>query len=126
MIDSINIEGCVIGVHEPTLLVAEISANHDQDLNQALALVDIVADAGWDCVKLQTYGCESLTLRKHSSCYEMTQSGTDNLYIFTKRAVPMVSINRYSHPAKKGVTSLHYGLRPQRPRFRSGLRLRSL
>ena len=53
--NSLTIQGQTIGTNEPTLLVAEISANHDRNLDQALALVDIVADAGWDCVKFQTY-----------------------------------------------------------------------
>ena len=106
MIDSINIEGCVIGVHEPTLLVAEISANHDQDLNQALALVDIVADAGWDCVKLQTYDVESLTLRStHSSMKIDPVWGTDNLYdLYNSAQMPMdFHQPLFEHAKKRGL-----------------------
>ena len=60
---AIIIEGKEIDEDVPALLIAELSANHDQDLDQALALVDIAADAGWDCLKLQTYSPESLTIQ---------------------------------------------------------------
>ena len=91
MIEPVEIEGRVIGIHQPALLIAEISANHDQDLNQALALVDIVAEAGWDCLKLQTYDVESLTLRSsHPSMKIDPVWGKDNLYDLYKSAqMPM-------------------------------------
>jgi N-acetylneuraminate synthase len=57
------VEGRSIGKDEVALLIAEISANHDRDLEQAMALVKIAADAGWDCLKLQTYSAESLTMK---------------------------------------------------------------
>ena len=45
---SLTIENRTISPIERPLLIAEVSANHDRDLDQALALVDIAADAGWD------------------------------------------------------------------------------
>ena len=38
----------VIGPGQPTFVIAELSGNHHQDLNQALALVDAAAHAGGD------------------------------------------------------------------------------
>ena len=68
MSEPVVIQDRVFGIGEPTILIAEISANHDRDINQALALVDIVAEAGWDCVKFQTYDAETLTIRSsHAS-----------------------------------------------------------
>ncbi|MFW6021775.1 MAG: N-acetylneuraminate synthase family protein, partial [Guyparkeria sp.] len=46
----------------PPLLVAELSANHNQSLDRALALVDAAADAGVDAIKLQTFQPEWITL----------------------------------------------------------------
>ncbi|WP_322522126.1 pseudaminic acid synthase [Guyparkeria halophila] len=46
----------------PPLVVAELSANHNQSLDRALALVDAAADAGADAVKLQTFRPEWITL----------------------------------------------------------------
>ena len=62
---SLTIENRTISPIERPLLIAEVSANHDRDLDQALALVDIAADAGWDCLKLQTYTADTLTMRSN-------------------------------------------------------------
>ena len=91
MNDSIVIQDCKIGKDEPTLLVAEISANHDQNLDQAFKLVDLAADSGWDCVKFQTYRAESLTVKsKHPSVKIDAVWGADNLYdLYKSAAMPM-------------------------------------
>lgn len=78
---SLTIEGKTIGPEAPTFLIAEVSANHDRDLDQALALVDIAADAGWDALKLQTYSPETLTMRsEHPSMRIDKVWGTTNLW----------------------------------------------
>jgi pseudaminic acid synthase len=77
----INLENKVLGPNEKALLIAEVSANHDKDLDQALALVDIAADTGWDCLKLQTYTADSLTLRSdHKSMLIDPVWGKKNLF----------------------------------------------
>ena len=50
----------VIGDNSPTFLIAELSANHDRDLNQALALIDMAAQAGFDAVSLPVGGVSPL------------------------------------------------------------------
>lgn len=42
--------------------IAEMSANHGNDLDMALRIVDAAAEAGADCLKVQTYTADSLTL----------------------------------------------------------------
>lgn len=42
--------------------IAEMSANHGNDLNIALQTVDAAAKAGADCLKVQTYTADTLTL----------------------------------------------------------------
>lgn len=42
--------------------IAEMSANHGNDLDVALRIVDAAADTGADCLKVQTYTADSLTL----------------------------------------------------------------
>lgn len=48
--------------HYP-FVVAEMGANHNQDIDRALAIVDQVAVAGADAIKLQTYTVESMVAR---------------------------------------------------------------
>jgi N-acetylneuraminate synthase len=51
-----------IGAGHPVYVVAELSANHHQRVEEALKLVDTAADAGADAVKLQTYTADTLTI----------------------------------------------------------------
>ncbi|MEJ2669059.1 MAG: pseudaminic acid synthase [Gammaproteobacteria bacterium] len=57
------INGRVIGPDYPPYVVAELSANHNGSLSQALRLIDAVQQAGADAVKIQTYRPDTLTLR---------------------------------------------------------------
>jgi pseudaminic acid synthase len=88
---TITIENHLIGLDQRPLLIAEVSANHDKDLDHALALVDVAADAGWDCLKLQTYNADTLTMRSdHPSMKTDPVWGTDNLYsLYENACMPM-------------------------------------
>ncbi len=50
-----------IGLEHPTYVIAELSCNHNGDINEAFAVIDAAADAGADCVKLQTYKPETIS-----------------------------------------------------------------
>lgn len=86
-----KLAGRTITPSEPALLIAEISANHDRDLAQALALVDVAADAGWDCLKLQTYSADSLTMKSnHPSMRVDPVWGARTLHeLYDRAAMPM-------------------------------------
>src|SRR5262245_6220169 len=51
-----------IGPGYPTYIVAEMSANHNQDFNQAVEILKAAKAAGADAVKLQTYTPDTLTI----------------------------------------------------------------
>ncbi|MGB0960078.1 MAG: N-acetylneuraminate synthase family protein [Halocynthiibacter sp.] len=88
---SLTVENKKIGRGEKALLIAEVSANHDRDLDHALKLVDIAADAGWDCLKLQTYNADTLTVPStHPSMKVDPIWGKDTLYeLYDDAGMPM-------------------------------------
>ena len=49
----LEIAGKRIGDDEPTYFVADIAANHDGDLQRAVDLINLAADAGAAAVKFQ-------------------------------------------------------------------------
>ena len=51
-----------IGPNQPTYIIAEMSANHGQDLTKAKELVYAAKEAGADAIKLQTYTADTLTM----------------------------------------------------------------
>jgi len=58
----IEINGRRVGNEYPVYIVAELSANHNQNFEQAVALIHAAKEAGADAVKLQTYTPDTLTI----------------------------------------------------------------
>jgi len=62
MTPTMQIAGREISPESPVYVIAEISANHNQQYVRAAELVRAAADAGADAVKLQTYTADTLTI----------------------------------------------------------------
>ena len=58
----IVVNGRTIGTKAEPFIIAEMSANHNQSLDRALAIVDAAAEAGVHAVKIQTYTADTMTL----------------------------------------------------------------
>lgn len=58
----ITIDGRKIGPSYPPYIIAELSANHNGDLNRAFQILEEAMKAGADAVKLQTYTHETITM----------------------------------------------------------------
>jgi N-acetylneuraminate synthase len=55
-----------INVENPPYIIAEMSANHNGDINNAYKIIDMAKTAGADAVKLQTYKPDTITMDMHT------------------------------------------------------------
>lgn len=54
-----------IGPNLPVYIVAEMSANHNQDFDRAVKLIQAAKEAGTDAVKLQAYTPDTMTIKSN-------------------------------------------------------------
>jgi len=59
---TITIANRQIGPGNPPYVIAEISGNHNGDINKALELIRVAKKAGADAVKMQTYTADTMTI----------------------------------------------------------------
>jgi pseudaminic acid synthase len=71
MMKSIKIGNRKIGQGEPAFIVAEVSGNHNGDIERAMRIIDAAADAGADAVKLQTYTADTMTLKSDAPYFKI-------------------------------------------------------
>ncbi|WP_169697699.1 pseudaminic acid synthase [Methylophaga nitratireducenticrescens] len=71
-----------IGSDYPPYLIAEMSANHNGDINKAFKIIEIAKKAGADAVKIQTYTPNTLTLDCDLPDFQLTDGlwGGRSLY----------------------------------------------
>jgi len=76
---SIEIGGRLIGTDTPPFVIAEMSGNHNQSLERALAIVDAAAKAGAHAIKLQTYTADTITINMRGGYFDIDDP--DSLWV---------------------------------------------
>jgi N-acetylneuraminate synthase len=72
MSESFSIAGREISSSVPPYVIAEMSGNHNHDIDRAKALIEAAAWAGADAVKLQTYTADTITIRSERPEFKIT------------------------------------------------------
>ena len=86
--EKIRIKNRVVGEGEPAYLIAEMSANHAGSLERAKEIIHAAKESGADCIKIQTYTPDTLTIDCHNQYFQV-KNGTwegENLYSLYGRA----------------------------------------
>lgn len=79
---TVQIKNRIIGDGYPTYIIAEMSANHAGSIERAKEIIRVAKESGADCVKIQTYTPDTLTIDCHNEYFQV-KNGTwegENLY----------------------------------------------
>ncbi|OGT44938.1 MAG: pseudaminic acid synthase [Gammaproteobacteria bacterium RIFCSPHIGHO2_12_FULL_38_11] len=68
---TIQLGNLTVRQNQPPIIVAELSGNHNQSLDRALALVEAAYQAGAHAVKLQTYTADTITINSTSKAFSI-------------------------------------------------------
>jgi pseudaminic acid synthase len=81
--EQFKISNRVVGADEPVFIIAELSANHNGSLENALATIQAAKAAGADAIKLQTYTADTITIDARTDDFKLKQ-GTiwDGKYLY--------------------------------------------
>jgi pseudaminic acid synthase len=78
----IEINHTRIGPNCPTYIIAEMSANHGQDLGKAKELVHAAKESGSDAIKLQTYRADTLTMKCNLDHFYIQEGPWKGQYLY--------------------------------------------
>jgi len=87
----LRIDGKMIGAGHPCYIIAEMSANHGQNFDQAVRILEAAKEAGADAVKLQTYTADTLTINSDQEWFRIKGTAWQgrNLYdLYQEAATP--------------------------------------
>lgn len=85
---TVIIDGRKIGVDHPPYVIAELSANHNGDINRAFSIMEEAKKSGADAIKLQTYTHDTITIDCDSEEFQIKGElwGGQTLYQLYKEA----------------------------------------
>ncbi len=78
----ITLNNRIIGEGQPVYIIAEMSGNHAGSLERAKEIIRMAKACGADCIKIQTYTPDTLTIDCHNKYFQV-ENGTwegENLY----------------------------------------------
>ncbi|PHK20647.1 N-acetylneuraminate synthase [Nostoc linckia z15] len=70
-----------INDNSPVFIIAELSANHNGSLQNALDTIKAAKRAGADCIKLQTYTADTLTIDAKTDDFKLTGTIWEGKYL---------------------------------------------
>jgi pseudaminic acid synthase len=71
MSSQIKIGARAVGAGHPVYVIAELSANHNQDFDKAVRILQAAKQSGADAVKLQTYTPDTITIRSDREVFRI-------------------------------------------------------
>lgn len=103
-----EIAGRLIGPAHPPYVIAEMSANHNGDMETAKRIIEEASAAGADAVKLQTYTPDTITLNSDGPDFRISGGLWDGetLYSLYQKAYMPWDWHRplFDHAANVGIT----------------------
>ena len=92
-----------ISLNNTPKIIAEISANHNQDLNKAIRLIKKASQYGADFVKIQTYSPENLTLNSNKKDFIINNPQKDlyESYLDPAQGIEAIANLYYAGDIKK-------------------------
>ena len=108
-LSTVTIAGRKIGPDAPPYIIAEMSANHGGDLQRALKIIDLAAEAGADCIKFQAYQAHTMTLDSDAEGFVIRGDNPwlgEKLYDLYKRAATPYDWfpQLFEHARRRGIT----------------------
>jgi pseudaminic acid synthase len=104
----IEIDGRKIGANYPPYVIAELSANHNGNLEHALSIIDMAKAMGSDAIKLQTYTADTMTIECDNEDFQIHGGLWDgyNLHDLYKWAQTPYEWHKvmFEHARKIGIT----------------------
>ncbi|BDX07792.1 pseudaminic acid synthase [Planctobacterium marinum] len=92
-------------------IIAELSGNHDQNFELAIAMIDAAAEAGVDAIKLQTYTADSMTLDSDAADFVIGESDSlwagEKLHSLYQKAATPYEWHKplFEHARKRGLVA---------------------